>query len=136
MPIIKSAAKRMRQSVIRTRSNNRVRRQMRVQVKGLKSTIADGDHKSAATALPLAQASIDKAVKKGILHKNTAARRKSQLAKRYDQAFKGKGVARKPAANPPAKKKSSAKKPAKPKAATKQSAPKAKTKKSAPKKSA
>jgi small subunit ribosomal protein S20 len=49
--------------------------------------IASGDREKATTALNDAIRSIDKSVKKKILHLNTASRRKSGLVKKFNKAF-------------------------------------------------
>ncbi|MEX0934279.1 MAG: 30S ribosomal protein S20, partial [Candidatus Saccharimonadales bacterium] len=82
MPIIKSAAKRVRQDAKRTRINNRYRRELRNQVKAVVDAVTRGDKKSAEAGLPLAQKAIDKAVKQGVIHKNTASRKKASLNKK------------------------------------------------------
>ncbi len=143
MPIIKSAAKRMRQNSKRATINNRYRKQMRDAIKQVTTDVANGDKKSASANLSLAQKAIDKAVKQGILHKNTASRRKARLAKLVESTSSKsatKTTAKKPAKKAPAKKtpakktatkKAPAKKPATKKTATK----KAPAKKPATKKS-
>lgn len=108
MPIIKSAKKRMKQANKRQKYNVAVKSTVKKQVKIVKTEIATGDVKS-NKALILAIAQLDTAVKKGVLHKRTAARRKSRLTKSYN------AVAAKPygAENPgkPGAKKTVAKKP-------------------------
>lgn len=74
MPIIKSAAKRARQAVKRTANN----RQIKTAIKS--ATKAFIANPSQAT-LSAAQSELDKAVKKGLLKKNTASRRKANLSK-------------------------------------------------------
>lgn len=87
MPIIKSAAKRMRQDRERYRRNLHVKRQMRTAVKTVTDSIAAGKEKQARDAQQAAQKAIDKAAKKGVIHKNTAARKKSQLARQLKERF-------------------------------------------------
>ena len=79
MPIIKSAIKRVRQTAKRRSQNLRVKAAVRQDVRTVMDALAAGDAKTAETALRAAQSEIDRAVKKGTLHKNTAARRKSRL---------------------------------------------------------
>jgi ribosomal protein S20 len=74
MPIIKSAIKRAKQTVKRRERNVIIKRDIKDAVKAF---IA----KPSAAGLSAAQKEIDTAVKKGLLKKNTAARRKSALAK-------------------------------------------------------
>src|SRR4051812_19272859 len=78
MPIIKSAIKRAKQSIVRRSRNLQVKRAIKQDVQALHTAIAE--HQDVQPALNAAYSEIDRAVKKGTLHKNTAARRKSQLA--------------------------------------------------------
>jgi len=81
MPIIKAQKKSVRQSVKRRLFNDRRRRAMREAVKTVKTFIAGKDAKSANEALAKAYQAIDKAVKRGVIKKNTGARKKSRLNK-------------------------------------------------------
>lgn len=73
MPIIKSAIKRMHQAAKRRARNMTTKRDLKSAVK---TFLAD----PTAVNLSKAQANLDKAVKKNVLEKNTASRRKAQLA--------------------------------------------------------
>ncbi len=112
MPIIKSAKKRVSVANKAAARNRRVRRSLRDAVKAFQSTLS-GDKKKATTAHSQAQSAIDKALKKNIIHKNKAARKKSRLAKAAKAAGAPKPVAKakKPVAKAPAK--AATKKPAK-----------------------
>ena len=79
MPIIKSAIKRTRQQAKRRSHNLQVKRAIHTDVRALQDAIAKDDAKLVSEAFRAAQSEIDRAVKKGTLHKNTAARQKSQL---------------------------------------------------------
>lgn len=79
MPNHKSAEKRMRQSERRRQINRSNRTRVRSAIKGLRSTVAGGDTAKMSELVPQTISTIDKAVQKGILHKNTAARYKSRL---------------------------------------------------------
>lgn len=79
MPIIKSATKRARQSVKRTANNRKIKTAIKAAVKAF---IAEPSQKNLSTA----QSEFDKAVKKGLLKKNTASRRKANLSKIAKQA--------------------------------------------------
>lgn len=81
MPIIKQAIKRARQALVRRSRNLQVKRAIHNGVRAVNDAAAAGDKSVAAEKLRVAQSEIDKAVKKGTLHKNTAARRKSRLVK-------------------------------------------------------
>ena len=86
MPIIKSAIKRARQSIKRRSHNLQVKRLVNADIKAVHTAIEAGDRTEIATSLSAAYSEIDRAVKKGTLHKNTAARRKSQLASHVAKA--------------------------------------------------
>ncbi|HEY8515678.1 MAG TPA: 30S ribosomal protein S20 [Candidatus Binatia bacterium] len=76
-----SAEKRHRQSVKRAARNQAIRSRVRTAVKKLRGTVAGGDAEQAKSMLPKVASTLDKAVSKGVLHKNAAARRISRLAK-------------------------------------------------------
>jgi small subunit ribosomal protein S20 len=86
MPNHKSAEKRVRQSERRRLINRNNRTKLRTSIKKLRSTLEDGDGKAASGLLPITVSEIDKAVKKGALHRNAAARHKSRLTVRVTQA--------------------------------------------------
>lgn len=79
----KSAEKRVRQNVKRNEINRSNRSKLRTQVKKLRATIAS-DKAQAGELLNPTVSLIDKAVNKGLIHKNTAARYKSRLTKRVN----------------------------------------------------
>lgn len=74
MPIIKSAKKRVRVARKATIRNVKTKRSLRAAVKAIFNT------KPSASAVQKAQSEVDKAAKKGVMHKNKAARKKRQLA--------------------------------------------------------
>jgi len=77
----KSAEKRVRQNAKRKEINRNNRSKLRTSIKKLRVALA-GEDKAVSTELLNPTISlIDKAVNKGILHKNTAARHKSRLTK-------------------------------------------------------
>lgn len=79
MPNHKSAKKRVRQNEKR-RAVNRTRRSgLRTQIKKLRASVAGNEQTQSQELLTPTVSAIDKAVNKGILHKNTAARYKSRL---------------------------------------------------------
>lgn len=88
MPNIASAKKRVRQTQRRTRRNNAIKFQIRYNVKQFNEAVSTKDIGSAKTLLNNAVRVIDKAVSKGIIHKNTAARKKSQLYRKLANADK------------------------------------------------
>lgn len=81
MPIIKSAQKQMRQTKTRTVRNRAIKDAYRAKVKEVKKGIGVLDTKKLQEKLSESYKLIDKAAKRNVLHKNTAARKKSQLAK-------------------------------------------------------
>ena len=114
MPIIKSAIKRMKQTAKRRERNVGIKRDIKGAVKAFTA-------KPTAEGLSAAQSEIDTAVKKGLLKKATASRRKAGLAKLAKEAGVKPAAAKKkaapktvakPAAKKPAAKATPAKKPA------------------------
>ncbi len=79
MPNHKSAIKRVRQTIKRQAINRSNQSSLRTQIKKLRAALASGDKAQSSELLTPTISSIDKAVNKGILHKNTAARYKSRL---------------------------------------------------------
>jgi small subunit ribosomal protein S20 len=82
MANIASQIKRNRQTVKRRARNLSVRSEIKTRVRQAVEAANAGDPESAAEAYRLAQQRIDSAVAKGVLHKRTAARQKSRLARR------------------------------------------------------
>lgn len=80
MPIIKQAIKRAKQALVRRSRNLQVKRAVKQDITSLHNALAAGDTKLIETSLSEAYSEIDRAVRKHTIHKNTAARRKSQLA--------------------------------------------------------
>jgi len=74
----KSALKRMRQNERRRLRNRAVRSRVRTAVKVARAT----EGETASAAILEAIRALDKAVAKGVIHRNTAARKKSTLARR------------------------------------------------------
>lgn len=83
MPNIKSAKKRVKVIETKTAQNRAFKSALKTCVK--KAYIAcDNNQEDKAEAVRLASKKVDQAVTKGLLHKNTAARTKSSLAKRLN----------------------------------------------------
>ena len=81
MANIKSQIKRNKQNDKRAEKNKAVRTSLKTSTKKVRSAVASGDAEAAtAQALETSRA-LDKAASKGIVHKRTAARRKSRLSK-------------------------------------------------------
>jgi len=81
MPVIKSAKKALRGSERKRIFNLRRKRTMKEAVKTVNKLVSDKKTKEANEKLPEAYKAIDKAVKRGVVKKNTAARKKSVLAR-------------------------------------------------------
>lgn len=74
--------KRARQAIRRTDVNKARRSRIRTYLRSVEEAIASGDKAAAAEALKNAQPELMRGVTKGIMHKNTAARKMSRLAAR------------------------------------------------------
>ena len=113
MPIIKSAIKRAKQTLKRRERNISIKKDIKTAVKAFSA-------EPSTKTLAAAQSEIDTAVKKGLIKKHTAARRKSALSKIAKKAgVTLEAAAKKPAAKPAAKKTAAKKAPAKKPAAKK-----------------
>lgn len=98
MPNLKSAKKELRKGKGRTARNEQVRQEIKKMVKGSRRAI-DAKTAEAVDMVKQTIKTLDKAVKKGVIKKNTASRKKSRLQKRLNV---GQPIA---AAKPKAKKK-------------------------------
>ena len=83
MPHLKSAKKRLRQTIKRREHNRAVKRALKKQLKAMQEV---ADTKDAPTdqlkkEVTAAVKKLDKAAARGIIHRNTAARKKSQIAR-------------------------------------------------------
>ncbi|HSE91737.1 MAG TPA: 30S ribosomal protein S20 [Methylomirabilota bacterium] len=76
----KSAKKRMRQSEKRRVRNRMVRSKVRTAVKTARTAVASSAADASAAVLDAIRV-LDKAVTRGVIHRNTAARKKSALAR-------------------------------------------------------
>ena len=81
MANIKSQIKRIRTNEIARLRNKAVKSELKTHVRRVREAIAAGDKDAANTALQSATTKLDKAVSKGVIHRNQAANRKSALAK-------------------------------------------------------
>lgn len=89
MPIIKSASKRMRQQQVRRARNMGYKKSVKATTKMAQASFASKpDSKTTTEAISQAISQIDRAVKKGVFHKNTGARKKSRLVLAYNKAAK------------------------------------------------
>jgi small subunit ribosomal protein S20 len=86
MPNSPSAAKRMRQGAKRRKRNRVTKKVIKTLSKRTVSSLAAKDFEKALIDLKAASSKIDKAGARRVLHPNTAARRKSKLARAYSAA--------------------------------------------------
>ncbi len=84
MPNIKSAVKRVKTSEKRRALNAAQKSALRTSVKSADTALVNNDVDAAKTAVAAASKSLDKAVTKGHIHKNAAARKKSRMAKKLN----------------------------------------------------
>ena len=79
MPNIKSSKKDVIRSKVAYEKNKADKSEMKTVIKKFEAALAGSDKAAAEVAYKLAVQIVDKAVSKGILHKNTAARKKSSM---------------------------------------------------------
>lgn len=84
MANIKSQIKRNRQNEVRRQRNKGTRSALKTQVKQFQATTDAGDQAAMEEAFRQTAQALDKAASKGVIHKNTAANKKSRLAKRLN----------------------------------------------------
>ena len=77
-----SALKRARQTEVRTSRNRANSSRLRGALREFREALSSGDKKSSQAKFSATASLIDKAVQKGVLHKNTAGRYKSRLSAR------------------------------------------------------
>ncbi len=85
MANIKSQIKRNRQNEAAYQRNRAVRSKLRTLTKGFRAAVDTGDRDAAEDAYRQAARAFDKAASKGVIHRNTAANRKSGMARRLGQ---------------------------------------------------
>lgn len=83
MANIKSQIKRNAQNEKRRMRNKAVKSELRTAVRAFREAASGGDAEAAEKALRHASKKLDKAVSKGVIHKNQAANRKSAMAKAH-----------------------------------------------------
>lgn len=83
----KSQEKRNRQTIVRTARNRSLRSELKTRAKSAVAAAERGDETATVEALRLAQKRIDQAVAKGVLKKNTAARRKRKLVRQVRESL-------------------------------------------------
>jgi len=82
---IKSQIKRIKQNEKARQRNKAVKSELRTYVRKFREAADAGDVQEATVALRLASRKLDKAVSKGVIHKNQAANRKSAINKRLNE---------------------------------------------------
>ncbi len=88
MPNHKSAEKRDRQNEKKRNINRSNRSQLRTAIKKLRTSLSAGNNQESQELLYPTVSLIDKAVNKGVLHKNAAARHKSRLTRHVNSSAK------------------------------------------------
>ncbi len=85
MPNIKSAKKRVLIAEVRKNRNMAAKSKMKTQLKKFAAAVEDGNKSAAQRELLASVSVLDKNAAKGVIHKNAAARKKSNLYKAYNQ---------------------------------------------------
>ncbi len=86
MPVTKSAKKQMRVSERKRLRNQPIRSRCKTYITKAESLILSGKLEEARKAVVAAISSLDRAAEKGVIHPNNAARRKSRLMKKLNEA--------------------------------------------------
>ena len=84
MPNIKSAKKRVKTIEAKTMQHKMLKTALKTSIKKYEAAIVAGDKEAAAETYKATVKKIDKAVAQGLLHKNTAARKKSQFTRKLN----------------------------------------------------
>ncbi len=85
MPNIKSAKKRVLLTKVQNEKNKAAKSVLKSTLKKFDAALAEGNHDQADSAYKAAVKTIDESVKKGILHKNNAAHKKSSITKKLNK---------------------------------------------------
>ena len=88
MANIKSNIKRIGTNLKAEQRNRAVKSELKTAVRAVREAAATGDKAAATAALKTANRKLDKAVSKGVIHKNQAANRKSAIASRVSSIKK------------------------------------------------
>ena len=84
MPNIKSAKKRVLVTQTKTLQNKMFKTQLKTDIKKYQAAVAEGNTELAQATYKAAVKKIDQAAARGIIHKNTAAHKKSQFTKKLN----------------------------------------------------
>jgi small subunit ribosomal protein S20 len=87
LPNIKSAEKRVRQNVKRELRNRRTKSMLKTSIRRFEESLQSGNMDEAKVTLNAAVRQIDRAATRGVVHKNTAARKKSRLSRIFNQSL-------------------------------------------------
>ena len=79
MPNIKSAEKRVQIAKVRTARNKAEKTALKTTLKKFDAAVADGNRDAAVSTYKVAVKTVDRAVSKGLIHKNNAAHKKSSM---------------------------------------------------------
>ena len=85
MPNIKSAVKRVSIIEKKTLQNNMIKSEYKTAVRKFEAAVAAGNKKEAEALLIAATKKVDGACSKGVIKKNTASRKKSNMAKKLNE---------------------------------------------------
>ena len=85
MPNIKSAVKRVSIIEKKTLQNNMIKSEYKTAVRKFEAAVAAGNKKEAEALLVAATKKVDGACSKGVIKKNTASRKKSNMAKKLNE---------------------------------------------------
>lgn len=85
MPTSEAAKKRVRTSAKKTEINKKRKNKMKTAIKNFEEAVSNKDLELAEERLKEAKKTIDKCASKSILHKNTAARKKSKLDRKFNE---------------------------------------------------
>ncbi|MFA5528574.1 MAG: 30S ribosomal protein S20 [Peptostreptococcales bacterium] len=88
MANIKSAKKRILVIAKKTRKNKRVKNNLKAILKNFEAALTSGNFDVAKEKLVLAEKKLKQAAAKNVIHKNTASRKVSKLAKKFNKAIK------------------------------------------------
>ena len=86
MPNIKSAKKRVKTTEAKTLRNKMIKSDMKTAIKKLDAAIVEGNKETIDTTFRAAVKTVDQATAKGVLKKNTASRKKAQMAGKVNKA--------------------------------------------------
>ena len=85
MPNIKSAKKRVLLTKVQNEKNKAAKSVLKTNLKKFDAALAEGNREQADSAYKAAVKTIDESVKKGILHKNNAAHKKSSMTQKMNK---------------------------------------------------